>query len=185
MKTMNTDSIVRASLLGCMLGLAACSGAPETSEREAATVTAALGVGLDGTWDFAVEASDVRADLKAQCQREGERADDPSRGAACWQDVLAESRNEKIRFTHDVSGRLVWTSFAVQGGNEEVFVELPISLTASAQGRITARAAGWPKGTFVGRLKNLNAELEIERPADGSVVIVDPKKGRLVYRRAG
>ena len=65
------------------------------------------------------------------------------------------------------------------------FVELPISLTASEHGRITARAAGWPKGTFAGRMKNLNAELQIEREADGSVVIVDPKKGRLVYRRVG
>lgn len=101
------------------------------------------GQGLEGTYDFVLESSDVAPKLREKCAGD----------AACWKAIEAESSKEKIRFTRSASGML-FTSFAIEGGNEIVFLQAPADLA------------------------------RVERRADGTIAVVDPKKGRLVYRRA-
>lgn len=131
---------MKKTMLGMIcLWAAACTGAAEST----ATTTAPIAEGLEGTYDFVLEASDVAPKLRERCAGD----------AACWKEIESDAQKEKIRFTRTAKG-LVFTSFAVEGAREIVFFEAPAEL-----GRV-------------------------ERRADGTIAIVDAKKGRLVYRRA-
>lgn len=164
---MKTKSMIAISLA---LALAACGGADPTE----AAASSALGQALEGTYDFVLEDSDVAAKVRARCNGD----------AACWSEVQRDASTEKIRFTTTASGQLVWTSFARTGGKEEVFVEVPVALAQEEPNLILAKSAGWPRGTLVGQITHLRASMRIERRPDGTLAIVDPDKGRLVYRRA-
>ena len=108
-----------------------CSNEPAADNRD-----------LEGTYDFVLESSDVAPKLREKCGGD----------AKCWQDIQDESSHEKIRFTRSANG-MIFTSFAIEGGKETVFLEAPADLA------------------------------RVERRPDGTIAIVDPKKGRLVYRR--
>lgn len=164
---MNQKTIVSSFALA--LGLAACGG---TESGDPAT-SQAIAQELDGTWDFALEESDVAARFRARCNGD----------AACWSGVLRDASTEKIRFT-TAGGQTVWTSFAREGDKEHIFVEVPLSVARAEPNVVVARAAGWPRGTIVGQATRLRATMRIERRADGTIAIVDPDKGRLVYRHA-
>lgn len=163
---MNKNSLV----LSLALALAACGG----SETADSATSQALAQELDGTWNFVLEESDVAAKLRARCNGD----------AACWSEIVAEASTEKIRFATSPSGQLVWTSFAREGDKEEIFVEVPIAVARAEPNVIVAKSAGWPHGTIVGQVTHLRATMRIERRADGTIAVVDPDKGRLVYRHA-
>ena len=150
---------------------AACGG--ETTESTE-TTSAAVSSSLEGTYDFLLEPSDVGTKLKEKCG--GDRA--------CWDEVQAEANKEKIRFSRNGSGQFVFTSFAVDGAKEEVFLEAPVAIAESSPGSYRGRLVGWPKGTLVAQLTHAGSEVKMERRADGTIAVFDPKKGRLVYRRA-
>jgi hypothetical protein len=157
-----------------MIVLGSALGCSATSEETPASAASALGADLIGTYDFVLARSDVAAKVRAACEAKG-----------CFEEMAKSAANEKIRFSRDAEGRLVWTSFSVDDGHEEVFVDVPIALTATERGGLAARTAGWPRGSFVGRVTHFHAALELERESDGAIVLIDPKKGRLVYRRSG
>jgi hypothetical protein len=144
--------------------------------------TAAAASALEGTYDFDLASSDVAGRVRAACDAEG--AGDAAKTAACNHDADEEARTEKIRFAKDAEGRLVWTSFGTKEAKERIFVQVPLTVTTFSERSLTAKAVGIPSGTLVGQATHLRKELRIETPADGSIVIVDGEKGRLVYRRA-
>jgi hypothetical protein len=156
-----------------MIGLvcvAACGG--ETSETTG-TTNAAVASSLEGTYDFLLEPSDVGTKLRAECGAD----------RACWDEVQSEANKEKIRFSRGEGGQLVFTSFGIDGATEDVFLEAPVSITEAAPGVYRGRLLGWPKGSLVMQLTRARSEMRIERRSDGTIAIVDEKKGRLVYRR--
>jgi hypothetical protein len=172
---------ITSILASLTLSLVACTG----SEGTVATSTSATSPEIEtltGTWDFVLASSDVGPKLRAQCDTSN--AGDAARAAQCWSDVQRDAANEKIRFSRNAEGQLVFTSFGVENGKEDVFVEVPIAAREVEPGVIMASPAGWPRGSLVGRLTNLHFERRVERGADDTLVLPDPKKGRLVYRRA-
>lgn len=76
------------------------------------------GQGLEGTYDFVLESSDVGPKLREGCAGD----------AKCWQDIQTEAGNEKIRFTRTASG-LLYTSFELEGGKEKLHFEAPADLS--------------------------------------------------------
>jgi hypothetical protein len=174
----------RSIALACLALIAtnvACSGDAAEAETIKAN-TAALSPGLTGTYDFLLEASDVAAKFRANCT--SDNAGDVKRAEQCFDAVRAEAKLEKIRFSRNDDGELVFTSFGLEGDREVVFVEVPIAITSVEPHAFVAKAAGFPRGTLVGRLTHLRAELRVERNGDGTIVMIDPKKGRLAYRRS-
>src|SRR5687768_128351 len=118
-----TEATMKTMMLGMIcLVAAACTGAAESTGTTAAPVAE----GLDGTYDFDLEASDVAPKLKEKCAGD----------AACWKEIESEAQKEKIRFTRTAKG-LVFTSFAIEGDKEVVFLEAPADLA-----RIERRADG-------------------------------------------
>jgi hypothetical protein len=108
------------------------------------------------------------------------------KASACYEQVRKDARDEKVRFTRNAEGQLVYTSFAAEaaGGKEEIYVEAPITLTRGAdEHMMLAKASGFPRGTFVSRVSFALHELPIEAPDASTVILVDPSKGRLVYHR--
>lgn len=167
---MHTRSTAVSFALVLAVATAACSGADPAD----AAATQALGQELEGTWDFVLDGSDVAAKLRARCNGD----------AACWSEIERDAQTDKIRFATSPAGQLVWTSFARDGDKKEIFVEVPLSLARAEPNVILGKSAGWPRGTLVGQVTHLRATMRIERRDDGTIAVVDPEKGRLVYRRA-
>ena len=159
-------------VIAMVLGAAACGG--ETTESTE-TTSAAVSDSLDGTYDFVLDQSDVAAKLRTKCAGD----------AACWNEILKDAQTEKIRFSRNATGQFVFTSFSVEGAKEEVFLEAPVAIAEASPGVYHGKVIGWPKGTLVAQLTHARSEMKIERRADGTIAVVDEKKGRLVYRRAG
>jgi hypothetical protein len=152
------------------VALAACGGENENT----ATTSAAIVGSLDGTYDFVLDASDVAPKLRAKCGAD----------KACWEEIEKDAQTEKIRFSKNAAGELVFTSFSIEGSKEEVFLEAPVALTELSPGVYRGKLVGWPKGTLVAKLTRNNSEMKVERRADGTLTVFDEKKGRLVYKRA-
>lgn len=161
-------------VIAMMVGVAAAACGGETTESTE-TTSAAVSTSLEGTYDFLLDQSDVGAKLKEKCA--GDRA--------CWDEIQAEANKEKIRFSRNAAGQFVFSSFAIEGAKEEVFLEAPVAITEASPGNYRGRLVGWPKGTLVAQLTRAGSEMKVERRADGTIAMFDPKKGRLVYRRAG
>lgn len=158
-------------MMAAVLGLAACGGETESTEATSAAVSASL----EGTYDFLLDQSDVGPKLRAKCAGD----------AACWSEVQKDAQTEKIRFSKNAAGQMVFTSFSIDGSKEEIFLEAPVAIAEASPGVYRGKVVGWPKGTLVAQLTHARAEMKIERRADGTIAVVDEKKGRLVYKRAG
>lgn len=171
---------MKQSLMAFAFGLACVGCGGETSANVAAT-SSPLVEGLTGTYDFVLEASDVAAKFRDKCASES--AGDKAKAAQCFDAIKVEASQEKIRFSRNEAGALVWTSFSLEGEREEVFVQVPVTIAEAERGALVAKAAGWPHGTLAGQLTHIRAEMRIERDGDGLLVMIDPRKGRLAYRR--
>ena len=92
---------------------------------------------------------------------------------------------EKLRFTKaDETGHATWTSFAVDGNVETVFVEAPLVLSQDGAAHVVAKIAGTPTGTHASRLAQAKIDtMRIEIVDAQTIALVDSKKGRLVYSK--
>ncbi len=155
------------------LALAACSNA---SEPTTGTSTAALepAPDLTGTWAFVLDASDVARSFRDKC------ASDPRGQETCFAAVRIDAANEKIRFSRGEGGKVIWSSFGVEDGKEDLFLEAPVELAQDRPGSVVGTIVGPARGHMLSRLFGPKAmRIEIESPR--RIVILDPKKGRLVY----
>jgi hypothetical protein len=178
-------TILSLALVSLTVTLAACasSSSPSSSPDPglaSASAQSESAPSLDGTWAFAIDASDVAGPLRDNCAKKA--AGDGAKADVCWREIVRESGHEKIRFAKDGSGRQVWTSFAVEGGREEVFVEVPVELTPDGPGHVLAKIAGKAKGTMAGQIEK-STSMRIERVDPRTIALTDPQKGRLVYTR--
>ena len=115
------------------------------------------------------------AKIQAGCQKEKEPK-------ACLAGIADEAGREGIRLSLDADGHLVWTSYGLEpdGKTETVFLEATL-------------AAHWDAakvdGKVVGALRGRDAQgsdfvgLSLVRVDDHTVAMVDPRKGRLVFRK--
>ena len=84
----------------------------------------------------------------------------------------------------DERGRATWTSFAVEGANETVFVEAPVVLSPDGANHVVAKLAGTPSGMHASRLAQAKIDtMRIEIVDARTIALVDSKKGRLVYSK--
>jgi hypothetical protein len=171
--------------------LAACSASSEPGgdprpslDRAATASTSAESLALLGTWVFVLDESDVAAKVRERCSAAAEG--DLSRSEACYAEVRAEGATEKVRFAAGANGHTVWTSFGDKQGTMELFLEVPMDLTADGPLRVTGRIAGTPVGAQADDARThlpLGTVVHFERVDAQTIAMVDPVKGRLIYRR--
>ena len=175
-------SKIRFVVLGVGLLAAGCSDGSGGLDATGKAPSALVAARLDGTFDFDLDASDVTMAVRATCAKQS--SGDAAKATACFDDVRKEARDEKVRFTKNAEGQLVYTSLGLDAGKEEIYVEVPITLTRGAEEHVMiAKAAAFPRGSFVSRVSFVLHDLPIEAPDANTVILTDPSKGRLVYRR--
>lgn len=136
-----------------------------------------------GTFAFVFDESDPSAKVKTGCA--SDHPGDTAGADACYAAVAAEAAREGIRFSVDGAGRLVWTSYCGgENGKEATCLEGPVD-AASESGRVvSAHFVEIPHGVqFPGLTKVPRDAMRFEVVDGDTIVMVDPQKGRLVFRR--
>jgi hypothetical protein len=180
-------------VLAAAVTLAACaSQSPEatpglstSSSPLSATAGATSGRDLlerGGTYMFSLDESDPAARFHAQCATEN--PGDTVKADACYARVREEGSNEGMRFALDADHRVVWTSFGRKDGKEVVFVEAPLNVEPDGEHAVITSFAAAPKGPqLAGEAGWARARIRIELPDATTMVMNDPAKGKLVFRR--
>jgi hypothetical protein len=185
-------NLFSAAVVGSVVVLlSACSasaepvGDPGQSFDRAATIsTHADPVSLIGTWVFVLDESDVASKVRERCSATA--GGDVSRSEACYAEVRTEGATEKIRFAAGANGHTQWTSFGEKGASVELFLEVPMDLSSEGPTRIAGRIAGTPIGLQADGARAhmpVGTVVHFEQVDARTIAMVDPAKGRLVYRR--
>ena len=168
-----------------LVSLVACSGAaaPESADQNASAVRASEPTpDLAGTWAFDLESSEVAAPLRETCATQS--AGNAAKQAACWDEIRAEAKLEKIRFSKSENSRSTWTSLGHDGKSEVVFVAVPVELAADGPGHVMAKIVGKPTGEHADRFaKSGTTSMRIDVIDAHTIAMTDPKKGRLVFSK--
>ncbi len=164
---------------------AGCSGTPERST--ASSSSAALTAGestsaLTGTWAFVLDASDVAAKVRADC--EARSGGDKGKNDACYDEVRTEGATEKIRFSKDPAGHTLWTSFGEKGDKTELFLEVPMDLSSESPTSVLGKVAGEARGLQArGPHTPVGTVIRFELVDSQTLAMMDPKKGKLVFHK--
>ncbi len=94
---------------------------------------------------------------------------------AIWQDW--------DKFKADAAGRVVFSSFGPDEGADVVWIEVPLDLTADGPTAVIASAAGDFKGAWAAKMQAASPRFRFEVEGATTVVMSDPKKGRLVFHK--
>jgi hypothetical protein len=136
-----------------------------------------------GTFGFVLDESDPGARAKAGCA--SEHPNDASGATACYGAIAAEAAREGIRFSVDGTGHLVWTSYCGgDNGKEATCLEGPLDAAAESGRTVSAHFVAIPHGVQFPQMDHVPAQaLRFEVVDADTIVMVDPQKGRLVFKR--
>jgi len=141
---------------------------------------------------FAMRESAVFAELEAGCKKEVGGDTDRVKIDLCLRKVETEAMREGIRFDKGEGEQLVYVSFGKKpDGTEDVFLKVAVTVqTGGPQNQLRTKAAGKPEGMQVAKMppeaieQMQAAEFVVEAVDATTVVVLDPKKGKLVYHKA-
>jgi hypothetical protein len=150
------------------------------SNADTASTDALRVLGAGGTFAFSLDESGPSAAMHAKCKQ-----DQPATADACYAAIAAAGAHEKIRFAPDGSGHVVFTSFGPDDDGRDVsWIDVPLVFTADGTNAAWGKPAGADRGTWAKtRPLPANAKLRFEVVDAKTVVMVDPKKGRLVFHK--
>jgi len=175
--------------------LAACASqspdAPATSSmgvsQGAVSVASSSTPALDimkqaPTFMFSLDESDPAATFRAQCQKES--GGDAAKADACYAHVRQEGSQEGMRFSLDSEQHVVWTSFGLEDGKEEIYIQSPMGITTDGDRAVVATFAAAPHGVQVEGQPNWAAQrIHFAFPDATTMVMNDKTKGKLVFHR--
>lgn len=147
------------SLVGLAVGCSQAAPLGESSSSASTSAHSTLVAELErgGTYMFDLEASPRAAAMaRAKCTFSDE---------ACVRNIATEAAKEGVRFSKTAKNELLFTSF----GEGETFLEATFEVLEATDRAVVVSSHG----------KTIRVELD----ADGRLAMVDPLKGRLVYRR--
>jgi hypothetical protein len=167
-------------VLAAPLIAAACASAAEPA---APAIPALDALRVGGTYGFVLDESDPGARLRADCAAKS--PGDAAAADACYDAVRQVAAREGIRFSLDPAGRLVWTSYGEVDGRPAPFIEAHLDASLDREGLVAAKLAEPARG-LEAQNKPLPPDLVMRfQVVDArTVVMIDPKKGKLVFRRS-
>ncbi len=181
----HTLAVALVTTVATTLVLAACASSPESQPAVAVASTSAdtAAVELSGAYPFVLVESDVYAGLKSKCAAES--AGDAAKAQACVAAVAAEAAKEGVRFEKDAQGRVTWISYGDDEGKPVVYHQVPIALTSDGAKGATGRTLGPATGVHAQKRPIVEGTVMRFELVDAQTLAMnDPKKGRLVFRRA-
>ncbi len=132
------------------------------------------------TFAFSLDGSpDAKKLHTDECEKKAKK--DEKKLEACMKDVEASASAEGVRFEKDDKGDLWWVSFGQEKGKEVVFSKIKVKVASEADDKLVLTPEGKDEGKKP--LKPLPAELIVEVPDEATVVMSDPKKGKLVFKK--
>jgi len=181
-----TSSFAAAlTTLVASLSLAACASAsaPDTAGTTATRSAETAAPAISGRYPFVLEESEVFAGFKTKCAADA--SGDAAKESACLAEVRAESAKEGLRFDTDAQGHTTWISYGGENGTDVVFHQVAIALTSDSPKLATARTLAPATGLLAAKRPIPEGTvMRIELVDDRTIAMQDPKKGRLVFRRA-
>jgi hypothetical protein len=133
-----------------------------------------------GTFMFSFADSDVKAKTEEDCSKKSKGDEDKT--AACVQKVADAGAKEGIRFEKDEEDNWWWVSFGEAAGKEQIFNKVKFTIGGEEGRTLTLK----PEGKDLGKkpMRKLPEEVTLDVPDESTVVMTDPKKGKLVYKKA-
>lgn len=168
--------------------LACASQSPDVSVASTGSAASTTSPALEalkrgGTFMFSLDESDPATTIRQQCAAKS--GGDQAKADACYAEVRAIGSREGFRFTVGQDGQIVWTSFGSETpGNEIVFLEAPLSVTAEGDRVLVMTLTAAPHGTQAKGAQDWRGKAVRFELADDTLVMSDPRKGKLVFHRA-
>ncbi len=135
-----------------------------------------------GAFGFVLDESDPGPKAKASCA--SEHPNDAAAADACYGAIAAEAAREGIRFSVDGAGRLVWTSYCAENGKDATCLEGALDAAPESDRVVSAHFVEIPHGVQFPNLDHVPRQAMRFQVVDGdTIVMLDPQKGRLVFRR--
>ncbi len=195
MRTHVNRSFVFSRLAAAAAGVSlfACSASEPTSSTTATgpAKTAAAAESAPGSpvaaltaggtyWFVFDESRGVAEPVKEECAR---RSAEPSAAAACVDRIRKAGEQEGFRLSGSDPTRLVWTSFGVTGGTEEVYLEVPLAVARVEGALVEVHPTGPARGTRLALQGDRTPpKLVFEVLDANTLAMVDADKGRMVFR---
>lgn len=133
-----------------------------------------------GTYWFVIDESKPVIDrVKAGCAHD---ASSDAAAADCVEGIRQEGAREGFRISGNNPAQLTWTSFGMKDGHEEVFLEIPVAVTATEGTVVHVRATGPARGSQLPAGHHGPDTLAFDVVDAHTMAMIDPEKGRLVYR---
>jgi len=136
-------------------------------------------LGAGGTYWFVFDESSVAETVKSQCAETEKSA---AAVQACVDGIRNEGANEAIRFASATPDQLTWTSFGVRGGQEEIFLEVPLVIVSTTGTFVQTRATGPAHGTQIHGGDKGPSDITFDVVDARTVAMVAPGKGQLIFR---
>jgi hypothetical protein len=127
------------------------------------------------TWMFSLaDSADAKKFHQDACEKKSKK---PEKVEACMKAVAEEGAKEGIRFDKDEKGAWWYVAFGQdKKGKEVVQHKMAFKIVSESPEKLTVAPDGKAP-------KDAPKELAIESPDENTVVLPDPKKGKLVFKK--
>ena len=161
---------------------AACASVGEPAASSAPSALETLRAG--GDFAFVLGESSPAAAFHASCA--ADHPGDAASADACYAAVRETASHEGFRFSVDGRDRLFWTSYGRESGQPATYAEGPMNARLGRPASVVAATfAERPRGLQMdGQDLDMRKVLRFQVVDADTVVTVDPRKGKLVFRRA-
>lgn len=133
-----------------------------------------------GTFMFSLaDSPDAKKAADDDCAKKAKK--DDKKLEACKKDAETAAAGEGVRFEKDDKGDWWWISFGTEKGKEVVYNKVKFNVASGIDDKVTLA----PTGKDLGKkpMKTMPKEMVIETPDENTVVMTDPKKGKLTFKK--
>lgn len=138
-------------------------------------------ISAGGTWAFSLaDSPDAKKAADDGCKKKNK---DAAKQEACLKDIEKAASAEGFRYEKDDKGNWWWVSFASEKDKEVVVNKLMFKI--DSDGEVGGSAKLKPEGKDMGKkpMAKLPPEVVIDVPDENTMVMTDPKKGKLTFKK--
>ena len=132
-----------------------------------------------GTFMVSFADSDMKAKTSAACEKKF--AKDAAKLEKCNKDAEAPWAKKGCRYEKDDKGNWWMVAFDTPKDKEVVLNKIQFKITADAPDKVTCAPEGKDMGTKP--MAKLPKELVVDVPDENTIVMMDPKEGKVVYKK--